>query len=115
MSFLLTRLSAWFQCDLGDFWNQLDFLIESFVDYSFEIKASRAKIDEQSDLQIVSLQIINGLREMDVFQFKNSLQFHSDDGLYQEIRSSGADALVLVVDRYLVLTAEANPLVTHFD
>ena len=59
--------------------------------------------------------IIDRLCKVDIVQLDNTLQFNRDNAFYQEIDSSRAELLPSVTDRHLVLTAETNTLIIHFD
>ncbi len=51
------------------------------VGYSFEFEAFCAEVDEKSDLQVVRLKVVDGLRKMDVLQQDNGLQFNTNTRL----------------------------------
>ena len=56
-------------------------LFEFFVGNSFEFEAFCAEVDEKSDLQVVRLEVVDGLRKMDVLQLDYGLQFNTDTRL----------------------------------
>ena len=61
-------------------------LVESLVGDSFEFEAAGAKFDEQTDFQVIRLQVVDGLGQMNILQLDNSLQFHTDNIAHQKVR-----------------------------
>ncbi len=82
---------------------------------ALELQAAAAEIDQQAHLQTIGFKVIDGLRQMDIFQLDHRFDLNHYLVFDKEIHPPVADFGAFVENIHLMFTAERQSLLGHFD